>query len=294
MSKNLKFIIFVLAIIFITTPNINAKTITNNNGIVINEEDYENFLKIHSHEYIMNMSEEKYERLKELDYSHVITDTKYVLSTYHTHLGIISEREVSEEEYNTFNDNKTVQSTASLKESASTRGVVTSGTYYETTGKRLSMAVVPGSVWHYVTLLTFWKYMPSARSFDVIGLRGNGVSFRNGSQIGEQIYKANGTYHMINYAWNGTNIKRFDNGFGISMNLVDQSINALQCEIDADFKATTSHPELFGSYQHATSNLTLAQSQSYSLSGAGLGGVFAFPSNISVKYDHMAGVRINY
>lgn len=289
--KYLKFIFFVLAIVFICSPQILAKSITNNNGIVFSEEEYNNFLKVHNHEYLMNIDEAKYERLKELNYNDIKTTTKYVLTGYNSQFDAFFDKEVTEEEYNKFTNtiDKMVKN-----EEYSIRGISNDSTYYETTGKRITMIIVGGGYWNYVTLTCNWKMMPATRSYDVIGIRGNGIAVRNGSQTGEQMYRTNGNFKSVYYSWNGTNIKRFDNGFGISMNLVDNSINYLQLDIAADIRSTTTHPEVFGSYQHAVTNISLANSKNYTLGGTGLGGVFVFPSSLTTKFDQMAGLRIRY
>ena len=139
-----------------------------------------------------------------------------------------------------------------------------------------------------------WKGIPSTRSYDVIGIRGFDFEFRNGSQNGEQIYVLNNQYTTIDYAWDGTNIRRHDNGFGISMNIVNSNITALQLTVECDVKATSNYPAVYGSYQHAVQSLSLADSQNYTLSGEGLGNVFVFPYSISQKYDGMSGVYVQY
>jgi len=261
-----------------------AESITNNNGIVISEEDYNNFIQIHTHEYIMTMNEEKYEKLKSLDYENVENDTLYVETTYNPSLNLTTEREITKEEYDNY--------------SISNNGIAPllddGGAYYETTAKEITLNVVGGTTWNYVVATATWKGIPSTRSYDVIGVRGEGFNFREGSQGGQQIYILNGEYSYIDYAWNGTNIQRHDNGFGISMNIVNSNITALQVTVDCDIKATTSHPAVFASYQHAVTDVSLATSQNYTLGGAGLGGVFVFPSNIALKYDGMGGVYVQY
>lgn len=47
---------------------------------------------------------------------------------------------------------------------------------------------------------------------------------------------------------------------------------------------------VYGTYQHATSDLTLSQSQNYTFSSSGLGGVLKFANSVSSKYDGMKGV----
>jgi len=275
-------VLIVLVGIFTIFPIItNAESITNINGIVISEEEYNNFLKIHSHEYIMTMSEEKYEKLKSLDYTNVVKETKYVATTYNPSLNLTTERELTKEEFDNFE-----------KTTTSSR-LADGGISYETTAKKIVMSLAGGTTWNYVTLTATWKYIPTTRSFDVIGFRGYGFEFRNGSQEGEQIYILDGNYTVIDYAWNGTNTKRLDNGFGISMNIVNTDIVALQLIAECDISPTISAPEIFGSYQHAVSSVSLANSQNYTL-GGGLGDVFVYPYSISQKYDGMSGVRLTY
>jgi len=259
-----------------------AESITNINGIVISEEEYNNFLKVHSHEYIMTMNDDKYQKLKSLDYSNVVTETKYIETTYNPSLNLITEQELTEEEYENYN-------------TWTTYGLSDGGLSRESTAKRLVMAVLGGTTWNYVSLTATWKYVPTVRSYDVIGFRGYGLEFRDGSQIGNQIYAVDGEYTMIDYDWNIANTKRFDNGFGISMNIVNNTdIEFLQLIAECDVKMLESYPSLSGSYQHAVSSVSLANSQNYTLGGAGLGTVFVFPYSISQKYDGMSGLLMNF
>lgn len=285
MLRSAKFIFIVLVGVLTFFPILTfAESITNLNGIVISEEEYNNFLKLHTHEQIMLMDEEKYEKLKSLDYSNVRTEVKYVATTYNPSLNLTTERELSKAEYDSFSNTNNGVSSRLNNGSAE----------YETTAKGLIIAVAGGTTWNYTTLTATWKYIPTTRSFDVIGFRGYGFEFREGSQQGDQVYILDGNYTMIDYAWDGTNIKRLDNGFGISMNIVNSNIQALQLMIECDIKATESYPTIYGSYQHAVSNISLADSQNYTLGGGGLGSVFIYPYSIVEKYDGMSGVRVQY
>ena len=79
------------------------------------------------------------------------------------------------------------------------------------------------------------------------------------------------------------------------MNLVNQSIQALTLDTSCDVVQDVTHPVIFGAYEHAINNsVTLAQSQNYTMGGAGLGGVFVYPYSISSKYDGMSGVEIEF
>ena len=269
---------------------VRAESIINNNGIVITEEEYNNFIQVHSHAYIMTMDELEYEKLSNLNYNNLTRVVKYYSTTYNPRLNITTERELTKEEY----DNFTVP-TPGLEISNNTRLGSTAVTY-ETTAKELVMGFMGGSYYNYVTLTASWKYIPTTRVFDVIGFRGDGFSFRNGSQTGNQMYiDASGTYHSINYSWNGTNIKKFSDGFGISMNLVNPTIQALVLDAACDVVQDVTHPVIFGAYEHAiNSSVTLADSQNYTMGGSGLGGVFVYPYSISAKYDGMSGVEIEF
>lgn len=283
MSKSKLKVFVVIGFLVLCPVFVSGKTVLNNNGIEISEEDYNNFIKIHNHDFLMNLDIEHYNRLKELDFSTLKTDTKYIVSSYNPNLKLFTSKEVSEEEFNKFDEKDNVPSR------------VTGGDYHETTSKRLAMTIVSGTAWDYATLELAWKKIPSTRSFDVIGFYADGMSPRNGSQRGQQSYHINGQYNVIDYSWNGTNIKRFDNGYGISMNLVNNTgLQSLHCTTWADMYVNSNHGSLFGSYQHAVTNLTLANSKNYTLGGSGLGNVFIYPINISQKYDGMGGTRINF
>ncbi len=278
--KNVKFLLIVLCLVFIIPIITKAETITNNNGIVITETEYNNFLKIYDHDYIMNMSLEKFNKLKSLDYDDVVTETKYIETTYNQSLNLVTEREITKEEFENYNPVMPLLDDGSDSHSTQVKSIV--------------LSITGGSVWNYAVLIANWKGIPATRSYDVIGFRSFGFEYRLGSQGGEQIYTLNDEREIISYAWNGTNIKRFDDGFGISMNIVNSDITSLTLTIDCDIKATIEHPSIAGSYQHAQSNLSLADSQNYTLSIAGLGDVFLYPYSIAQKYDGMSGVGYDY
>ena len=285
MLKIEKLMLMILVSVIVLLPgHTYAESYINENGIEISEEEYADFLKLFTPEHIMFMSEEEYERMQDLDFDNLDSSAKYVISTYNPNLGITTHQEVSELVYNNFN-----------LENMASPNIGEGAVYRETTAKRLALTVASGSTWSFTVLTANWKYVPVTRSFDTIGLRGDGFSFRNGSQTGEQLYYLNGSYQHVDYSWNGTNIKKFDNGFGISMNLVNPTnIESLVLTVTCDIKADITHPEIFGSYQHAITSLTLANSQNYTLSSVGLGGVFAYPYSISSKLDGMSGVAIAY
>ncbi len=286
--KNIKLIFFALVSLLVVLPLYTyAGTITNDNGVVMTEEEYNNFLKVYTEDYIMLMTQEKYEHLKEFDFSNVDTKTIYVETKYNPHLGITTDKVISKEQYDKINPG--------LKPNLND-----GGDYEETTAKTFSLNLVGGSVWNRVVATATWKSIPSTRSFDLIGFRSYGFDFSEGTQEGTQIYKENGTRKSISYGYNGTNIKKFNRsdglnaGYGISMNIVNNTISYLQATTECDVTPTLTHPSIYASYQHAVKDITLAQSQTYTLGGAGLGEVFVFTNGMYQYYDDMNGLNLQY
>lgn len=265
-----------------------AGTYVTASGLSIPEEDYNNLLKIYPPAAIEVMSLEKYNNImsKDLDFNSVNKNVKYVRSSYDALLHVTTEKEVTKEEFDSF---KVINSSKENGAKGST------STFYETVMKEITLSVVTGPSISSATLSLNWKNIPSTRSFDVIGFRGYNFSFINGTQDAEQIYVDNGVYNSIDYAWNGTHINRFTNGYGISMNIVNNpNITLLQAIADCDMVQNNASAELTGSYQHTTHNVSLADSMNYTLGGAGLGGVFVYPYSISQYYDGMRGVDLSF
>lgn len=183
--------------------------------------------------------------------------------------------EITEEEYNLADE------------------VTEASTYYETNYKKLNLAAVPlGNDRYSLTINAIWKSAPAIRSYDVIGTRFWNVALLKGSQTGTQVYKKTGdsNYSYVDYAPTSSHISIQDQGFGISMNLVNDDIKYLELILDAETLLYSSYGQIWGSYQHAASNVTFAQSQNYTISAAGYGGVINFAQELSLKYDGMKGV----
>ncbi|MEG0977092.1 MAG: hypothetical protein RSF02_00895, partial [Bacilli bacterium] len=53
------------------------------------------------------------------------------------------------------------------------------------------------------------------------------------------------------------------------------------------------NPRIYGAYEHAVDNMTLAQSQNYEISSVGMGNVINFYSSSYDHYDNTPGLDIN-
>ena len=266
---------------FVKAQNIsdNISYITNQNGVRISMSDYNLLTNIYSDAYIQTMTNEDYEnfKAKNININNLVKSEKYYKTVIDHLNNAVTNTEVTENEFNNYNPNVQTLSVSN---------------FVETQYKKLSLTLSDNHDGYgdiFVGLL--WKMIPSTRSFDVIAVRYVGMTDVDGTQYGRQIWGTNGNYTYVNYGWNGTNINRQDNGFGISMNITnDSTINYLENYIGSAVEFTGNFQWAGASYQHATSNTTLAQSKSYTLAENGKNGVILFTGNIGEKYDNMPGV----
>ena len=249
---------------FVKAQNIsdNISYITNQKGVRISMTDYNLLTNIYSDAYIQTMTSEDYEnfKAKNININNLVKSEKYYKTEIDHLNNVVTNTEVTENEFNNYNPNIQTLSVSN---------------FVETQYKKLSLTLSDNENGYgdiFVGLL--WKMIPSTRAFDVIAVRYVGMSDVDGTQYGRQIWGTNGNYSYVNYGWNGTNINRQDNGFGISMNITnDSTINYLENYIGSAVKFNGNFQWAGASYQHATSNTTLAQSKSYTLAEDGKNGV---------------------
>lgn len=266
---------------FVKAQNISddISYITNQNGVRISMTDYNLLTNIYSDAYIQTMTSEGYEnfKAKNININNLVKSEKYYKTVIDHLNNVVTNTEVTENEFNNYNPNIQTLSVSN---------------FVETQYKKLSLTLSDNHDGYgdiFVGLL--WKMIPSTRAFDVIAVRYVGMTDVDGTQWGRQIWGTNGNYSYVEYGWNGTNINRQDNGFGISMNITnDSTINYLENYIESAVQFTGNFQWAGASYQHATSNTTLAQSKSYTLAENGKNGVILFTGNIGEKYDNMPGV----
>lgn len=270
-----KHLLLLLALIVMALPNyVYADDYINQNGVVISDENYNNLLKLYSEKRISILTHSDYEEImsKGIDFNNVEQSTKYIKTEFNQVTGEYEDTEVTEEEFNNYDPNSRSRATI-----------------IETAYKRINLSITPTSgSYAYYTFNALWKIMPATRSYDVIGVRLSNLSVVNGTQDGFQTYDLNGQTDYVSYSFNGTNTKHFSNGYGVSMNLLNSDITYLECDIEATLIIDAYPATIFASYQHAVENVTLAQSQDYTI-GVGLGNVFVFNNYMEYRYDGMEG-----
>lgn len=277
-------LIVVLVALLFCSYSVSAKNIyyTNANGIEMSELEYDKLLQIFSETKIKYLTEEEFETYKDVNI--LMSDSIYqrVVSLNGE---IISEEEVSEEEYN---NASTSESTPGIMRSVDDYG------FYETTYKKLGISLSEGNGILLTGTLS-WKLVPYCRSYDVFAYRFNHFDYSGFS--GSQVYvKSNGAYN-INYNTSSAGYKALSNGAGVSMNLKDDSdITGFELTVLTHIAFNSSdysQGHVYISYQHAQADVTRAQSMDYTLNISGYGNVVLFSdSSIANKYDQMSGIHL--
>lgn len=136
-----------------------------------------------------------------------------------------------------------------------------------------------------VILNLSWKKTPNYLSYDVIALNSDNIYFNNTSIIGYQRNSIN----IIDYQSNSQNTRIFANGFGISMNLVDNA-NEHTLILQANISSNSRTGRIYGNYRHARNNISLTNSLNYYLSN---GNINFYNSTIDSYYDKINPVWID-
>lgn len=259
-----------LVLVILIPLKVNAMEIVdgnyiNRNGVIMDEKNYQNLSEKLTSKYVDFMTQKEYNDLKDHELPVVSTDSKILDSYDYSGLPI--------------------DSVSPFSTSGSLNG-------YQTASKKLTISIMKYETnEYYVRASNEWLKVPKTRSYDVFAMRpDDGFTMHETTQQGTQYYESTSGNNTILYQYNGANTVRKSNGFGMSMNLVDNSdittfLNVITARVYGS-KGTVS-----ASYQHATSNVTKAQSMAYTLSVDGLGGCIMFDDyNVSYKYDSMVGV----
>ena len=160
------------------------------------------------------------------------------------------------------------------------KDTTTRSTYHQTSSKYLAISKSCSSTCS-VNILLKWLKNPNVRSYDVIGARFVNTSLANNS-VSTIVTSSAGSTVYSNYQY-------FSNGFG---NTVKLPSGATSIVVEQNFDVQNSGT-VYGSYQHATGYISLAQSKKYSINYNGAGTVFLFDSSVNDYFDQMGGVYIS-
>lgn len=131
-----------------------------------------------------------------------------------------------------------------------------------------------------MSILNTWHANPATRSWDNIGAYLSGNTY-----LSHEHTYVSSTLSTVFYS----NLNTATNGVGNSVKLPDTGSDLM---IDMAFKVSR-NGTVFGSYQHAMNDTTLAVSQNYTFDILGEGGVFDYYGTAIGVYDGMNGVDID-
>lgn len=152
------------------------------------------------------------------------------------------------------------------------------GTYHTTSYKSLSISSSCNSSNCLIILSLDWLANPAVRSYDVMG-----ALFHNVTRQSTPV-----TTYADSISSNTTGTYKYaSDGFGASFKLGTGSNIFVTQQFYVSRGGT-----VFGSYQHATSAITLNESRNYNFHINGYGNVFQFGTTGLDVYDGMAGVDI--
>lgn len=253
-----------------------------NPNVVISEEGYEILSEYMSDTEMAMINQDIYDMFMEgnvVSYQSMIVETTYYESP--TQLPqVVSERHMTVDEY------------------ANTPSTLATECFYtvdyntydcETDMKYLVLATHNNDGVVRFEMYNVWKSMPKYKSFDVIGMRWTG-NFTYDSYYGEQ--NNDGNSGRIQYLVGNGNYKFGTNAIGLSQNLVD-SATVIDNRLSVVGSCTTAG-NVYASYQHAKTNVTLATSKKYNFSASGMGGVFGFYDGVGNYYDDSPALHLNY
>ena len=291
--------IFIIILILMFIPIIKAESINKNieisgkyqnfNGVNIDKENYNKIKNILTESEIENLTQEDYQEIEKsekiLDATIYVSEKKYVIVSG-TRL-LIEENDLSIAEYNEITDNNSnLVKTNSIDENVS----------YETTYKFIYMHASTSDNIETFYMRNRWKEMPANRSFDVFAMRwtnANNISIR--TYNGTQDYKTttNNTLQAIDYTQTSNNFQTFTNGISLSQNLVNNGTyyyQTIKVQVNCTGETT-----LYGTYQHAQGDVTLAQSKLFTIGSGGMGNVIYWGTNeLNSIYDNTAGANLTF
>ena len=249
--KKMLLVLLLIVICTITKVNASGNYYTNDNGISFGEAEYNVLTTMYGDNYVINMTKEQHERIASLnlDYENTVTNV-YV------------------EPSNNIID---------LNPGAA----APKGTFYATGSKQISISKNCSTTNCTIVVVAYWYGIPNIKSYDVIGARYAGTTYRYGANIVSWAE----TETTTNYA---ANTRKMTNGHGASVKLPSTGSTYY---ITQNY-SVAGDGAIFATYQHAKSNVTLATSKLYNISSIGYGGVLDFYGAADGKYDQMQGVQI--
>jgi hypothetical protein len=288
-TKILSTMIFALAIAFMCTTTVFASNArysqpyyTNLNGVELTQQQYNNLARVFDEDTIATLTQDMADILADDTTLQTRSSTQYVkVETVVDIFGnevSYSEEEVTEEEALEFEANPPMQ----------TRGYPT----HQTAMKKLQINITVGSISvKTITVTCTWLsgQMPVTRSHDVLAVRPNkSFTFNTGAYFSAYLKHNGNTVQTYNKS--SGNVVNSSAGVGVSMPLPTGG-TSMSHGLTLIVISGADPFDAYGSFQHAQSTVSLADSKKYSLVVNGRTNIIKFNnSTIAGKYDNMQSV----
>lgn len=245
MKKALR--ILILLVLFSGCSVSASSKIINNNNILISKTEYRNLLNLgFTEDEIMNMKQTEFDNNKDL-------------------IGTIVSRNTTDTEDNNYQ--------------------LLSNGYVNNIDKKTTISIISVNDYYRYKVTVEWKQMPSARSYDIVGI---------GIDPSVKIYSS--LYFQINYCYSNNDCRNNSvfthkvsstGGTGIfklpSGNLTSMSAY-LYFDIAKNTSSTITKLNAYGDYAHAMKSISLDNAKNHSINRGGN----SLDSSISSYYDNMA------
>lgn len=301
--KGIGLVLSILGCISCAQPILGAEIAyySNDKGMRLSYKEYKYITQYVKEEHLSFYNQDEIDYLlKHVDIDGVETEIKYVKTTINALTNeCIAEVYMTEEEIMDEYNCQNMDLNAMTYSSRSTSAYSLDGRTDKVTTNMKSIEMVMSNVGassRKVTLTCTWLSLPKTRSFDVIAFRVDSKAVILSSTVannieGKQIYDGK----EVVYTSSTKNLKNCSNGFGVSMNIADNVSKTLKMYLSANIAGTENSGNpftVYGTYQHATKDVSLKDSQKYSLSSSGMGGVLKFGWLIKSKYDDTPGLVV--
>lgn len=187
---------------------------------------------------------------------------------------------MSKEDYNNFISSNIMNKEIKIAESNDDIYMPSALVEHNTGMKNLKLSSACSGSSCEMSITLNWTKMPTARSCDNIGAylssttlisRDKSYYYNDGYELAPQTKKTTGNGLSSTYA----------------LSKISNSMNFIEI-----FKVKNTG-RVTASYQHAKTNITLNDSQNFTFSPSGMGGVFAFNYPVNQYYDGMLGVYLD-
>lgn len=192
---------------------------------------------------------------------------------------------MTQAQYDEFVEEDLLNSDVRIKKSEDNKSVLgtanqTRSTSHSTSAKTLQIGAACLPTKCVMSLTATWHVDPYTKSWDVIGAYLHNVALKSFSHTYVSTTTTTAYYNNLQTAYNG---------IGNSVKLLEDGDDIIISMGFTVYRGGT----VFGSYQHAMIDTTLANSQLYNFGLGGAGNVFDFYSTAVGVYDEMNGVDID-